>query len=57
MGDGIEANVKLTIGFLNHDKELLLAQYIDIFDIVVLNDAPMDLINNLLSVISDLGRK
>ncbi|KAJ3017367.1 5'-nucleotidase, cytosolic III [Thoreauomyces humboldtii] len=48
MGQGLKHDTQLTIGFLNHDKELLIEQYSEAFDIVVLDDAPMDVTNHIL---------
>ena len=49
MGDKVDCDVKLTVGFLNHDKELLLDQYAEAFDILILEDSPMDFVIMLLS--------
>nr|KAJ3420753.1 hypothetical protein HK105_005285 [Polyrhizophydium stewartii] len=49
MGDNINPKTKLTIGLLNHDKELLLDQYAEAFDIVLLDDAPLDFVVTLLT--------
>ena len=39
---------KLKIGFLNADVEASLPKYLDVYDIVLPGDAPMDLVTVLL---------
>ncbi len=51
MADGVDHHVKLTIGFLNHDKEKLLEQYAGVYDIVILNDSSLGFVNLLLSIL------
>ncbi|TPX72749.1 5'-nucleotidase [Spizellomyces sp. 'palustris'] len=51
MAEGLEHDTKITIGFLNHDTELLLDQYAEAFDIVILDDAPMDVVNRILAAL------
>ncbi|TPX59319.1 5'-nucleotidase [Powellomyces hirtus] len=52
MGQGLKHDTQLTIGFLNHDQELLIEQYSEAFDIVVLDDASMDICNLILEAVS-----
>jgi 5'-nucleotidase len=51
MADGIRHEVKLTIGFLNHDVDSSLARYSEAFDIVLLNDTSLEFLLMLLSAI------
>ncbi|CAI2190715.1 12104_t:CDS:2, partial [Funneliformis geosporum] len=51
MADGIKHDVCLTIGFLNHDVENLLKSYLENFDVVVIDDGPMDVVNIILQEI------
>jgi cytosolic 5'-nucleotidase 3 len=51
MADGIEHDVKLTIGFCNHDPEKLLELYKDAFDIVLTNDTSLEFMIRLISVL------
>ena len=51
MADGVEHQVKLTIGFLNHDTEKLLEQYAGAYDIVILNDSSLEFVNLLISLL------
>lgn len=48
MSHGIDHDVCLTVGFLNHDTEALLPQYRAAYDIVLLHDAPMHWVGTLL---------
>ncbi|CAG8748740.1 18824_t:CDS:1, partial [Gigaspora rosea] len=43
MADGIQHEICLTIGFLNHNVEDYLDNYLETFDIVVIDDGPMDI--------------
>ncbi|KAJ3054578.1 hypothetical protein HK097_001359, partial [Rhizophlyctis rosea] len=52
MSAGLEHNVQLTIGFLNHDKSTWLEKYGELFDIVILDDSPMDLPIAILSAVA-----
>jgi HAD superfamily hydrolase (TIGR01544 family) len=51
MADGIKHDVKLTIGFLNHDYENLTPIYLDSFDIVLTNDTSLEFVVMLLKSI------
>jgi 5'-nucleotidase len=51
MADGLRHEVKLTVGFLNHDVDNSLARYEDAFDIVLLNDTSLEFILMLISAI------
>lgn len=51
MGEGLTHDTQLTIGFLNHDQESLLGSYAEAFDVVVLNDAPMNFIGLILAAL------
>jgi hypothetical protein len=51
MAEGVKHETKLTIGFLNHDEEKLLEQYAAAFDVVILQDSPLDFINHLVAVL------
>ncbi|KAH6571067.1 hypothetical protein BASA60_007345 [Batrachochytrium salamandrivorans] len=46
------SQVKLTIGFLNHDHDLLIDQYAEAFDIVVLQDSTLSFVIQLLKSLS-----
>lgn len=48
MSAGLKHNVQLTIGFCNHDKDIWLEKYAELFDVVVLDDSPMDFPNLVL---------
>ncbi|CAG8724354.1 9019_t:CDS:2, partial [Racocetra persica] len=52
MSDGIQHETCLTIGFLNHMVEDLINIYLETFDIVVVDDGPMDIVNNILDACS-----
>lgn len=56
MADGIKHDVCLTIGFLNHDVDNLLKSYLENFDVVVIDDGPMDVVNIILQEI-DISEK
>ncbi|KAI8616371.1 pyrimidine 5'-nucleotidase-domain-containing protein [Chytriomyces sp. MP71] len=49
MKDGVKHDVSLSIGFLNHDTDTWLKEYMDSFDIVVLDDSPMTFVVDLLN--------
>lgn len=51
MADGLDHDVTLTIGFLNHDTEELIESYMDKFDIVVTNDSSFEMVCDLLDII------
>ncbi|RIA90943.1 pyrimidine 5'-nucleotidase [Glomus cerebriforme] len=51
MSRGIEHDICLNIGFLNYIDDDLLNSYLKIFDIVVLDDGPMDVVNMILQTI------
>jgi cytosolic 5'-nucleotidase 3 len=51
MGDGIAHDVKLTVGFLNHDEEVLMQGYLDAYDVVLVGDGGFEL---LLSILQSL---
>lgn len=48
MSKGMKHDVELTVGFLNHNKEELLESYLASFDIVILNDAAIDIVSEIL---------
>ncbi len=48
MSHGMSHDVCLTVGFLNHDVDALLPKYKGAFDVVLLHDAPMTWVNELL---------
>ncbi|ORY36683.1 pyrimidine 5'-nucleotidase [Rhizoclosmatium globosum] len=48
MKDGITHDTSLTIGFLNHDTNIHLKNYMEKFDIVVLDDSPMSFVAEFL---------
>jgi hypothetical protein len=48
MAEGIRHDTKLTIGFLNHDKEVLLEEYGGAFDLVITEDSSLELVNLIL---------
>ena len=47
MADGLSHDVSITIGFLNHDAEEWIDKYLEAYDIVVLNDSPMQIVCDL----------
>jgi hypothetical protein len=60
MGEGLEHKTELKvyliianckIGYLNHDVEELLEKYMDLYDIVVLDDPPLSLANDIINEI------
>ena len=51
MSEGMKHQVELKIGFLNHDVDELLEKYLDLYDIVVLGDPPLDLPNDIIDAI------
>ena len=52
MADGMSHDVKLTVGFLNHDYHNLIKKYRESFDIVLTNDASLELFIRLVYAIS-----
>lgn len=51
MSQGLQHSVELKIGYLNHDVEELLDDYLELYDVVLLDDPPMDFINGLLKLV------
>jgi cytosolic 5'-nucleotidase 3 len=51
MSEGIDHDAIIRIGFLNENEEELLEQFKDNFDVVILNDGPMDFVNELVKEI------
>ncbi len=51
MADGTDHEVIIKIGFLNEKVEESLNKYKENFDVIILNDGPMDYVNNLLQEI------
>jgi 5'-nucleotidase len=51
MVDGLEHECVLKIGFLNDNVEKNLDAYKQAFDVVILNDGPLDFVNDLLNEI------
>ena len=51
MADGADCETLLTIGYLNHDIAQLEAAYMDAYDIVVTDDAPMDFVLALIQLL------
>jgi len=51
MTKGLEHECILRIGFLNKDEEHYLEKYIDLFDIVILNDGTLEPVNDVLQQI------
>ncbi|KAI8379119.1 pyrimidine 5'-nucleotidase-domain-containing protein [Radiomyces spectabilis] len=49
MSQGVKHDICLNVGFLNHDIEALTPRYLDAFDIVILGDANMNPIIDLLN--------
>ena len=49
MADGIPHEIKLTIGYLNHNEQELLDDYSKSFDIVILKDSSLDFITLFLN--------
>lgn len=49
MSAGIQHSLKLTIGYLNHDQELLMDAYAAAFDVVVCGDSSLDFVRLLIS--------
>jgi len=52
MADGVKHETCLSIGFLNLNKEKMLDKYMNTFDIVITDDGPFDLVNEILSILS-----
>jgi len=48
MSEGLEHDTVLRIGFLNENIEKSLPKFSEKYDVVILNDGPMDYVNNLL---------
>ena len=51
MSEGLKHNEIIRVGFLNDNKERLMKEYADKFDIVILDDGSMDYVNELLEKI------
>jgi cytosolic 5'-nucleotidase 3 len=51
MSEGIDHNSIIRVGFLNENEEKLLEQFKDNFDVIILNDGPMDFVNDLVKEI------
>jgi len=51
MSEGLDHECVITIGFLNKDVEANLEDFKKSYDVVILNDGPMDYVNNLLKEI------
>ncbi|CAG8434931.1 8601_t:CDS:2 [Scutellospora calospora] len=52
MADGIQHETCLTIGFLNHEVEHFINIYLETFDIVVVDDGPMNIVNSIIDACS-----
>jgi hypothetical protein len=48
MADGIPHDNLLKVGFLNHDEDKLLAQYSEIYDVVITGDGSFGYMNGIL---------
>ncbi|KAI9327322.1 pyrimidine 5'-nucleotidase [Zopfochytrium polystomum] len=57
MGDGIACETLLTVGFLNHDTEKHLSAYTAAFDVVVIDDAPMDFANRIVEGFKEVATR
>lgn len=55
MSHGLKHTTCLTVGFLNHDRDTLLGQYEDAFDIVILEDSSFDPVMTLLQAVAKGG--
>ncbi|KAI9207177.1 pyrimidine 5'-nucleotidase [Polychytrium aggregatum] len=53
MSEGLTHENQIAIGFLNHDREVLMDQYLSSFDIVVTEDESMEFAINFLSCLLD----
>ena len=51
MADGFDYENIIRIGFLNHDTPEHRLQYQEKFDLIILDDGPMDEVNTLLQKI------
>ncbi|KAJ3217710.1 hypothetical protein HDU67_007406 [Dinochytrium kinnereticum] len=51
MAEGLKPKTLLTIGFLNHDTELFLDQYMAAYDVVIIDDAPMSFTMSILNAL------
>ncbi|KAJ3205646.1 5'-nucleotidase, cytosolic III [Clydaea vesicula] len=51
MSAGLDHDTVFKIGYLNHDVNENLEKYLDIYDVVILNDSAMDFINGVLSLL------
>ncbi|EIE76560.1 pyrimidine 5'-nucleotidase (UMPH-1) [Rhizopus delemar RA 99-880] len=51
MSQGVDHDICLTVGFLNHDISTLEPKYLEAFDIVIVGDANMKPVIDLLSFI------
>lgn len=52
MSEGMPHRTLLTVGFLNHDVPQLLPTYRQAYDLVLVDDAPMTLLHDLLTAIA-----
>ncbi|CAG8634633.1 7030_t:CDS:2 [Acaulospora morrowiae] len=52
MASGISHETCLSIGFLNYEVDKLLNMYLQTYDIVVVGDGPMDVVNFIVNTIS-----
>ncbi|KAI9188173.1 hypothetical protein H9P43_002564 [Blastocladiella emersonii ATCC 22665] len=50
MADGVEHGVCLRVGFCNHNTDKFLDQFLDAFDVVVLNDVGFDWVQALMAL-------
>lgn len=48
MVEGLNHDVTLKIGFLNHNKSKLLKKYRKLYDVVIINDSDMNYVNKLI---------
>ncbi|KAI8998106.1 pyrimidine 5'-nucleotidase-domain-containing protein [Gaertneriomyces semiglobifer] len=48
MAEGLAPSTKLTVGFLNHDENLLLSQYAESYDIVIRGDGGCEIVEMVL---------
>lgn len=48
MSKGVRHDLCLNIGFLNHDVEALVGQYVEVFDIVLTGDQTFNWVNRIM---------